>query len=75
MLRFGGTMVGTQLIGYAGNNVDSLILGLREGPVILGLYNRAFQLVMTPFNQVRAPITQVALPIFSTASIWWRRVG
>ncbi|WP_299953624.1 lipopolysaccharide biosynthesis protein [uncultured Modestobacter sp.] len=65
LLRFGWNMVGTQLIGYAGNNVDSLVIGLRFGAAPLGLYNRAFQLLMTPLNQLRGPTTQVALPVLA----------
>lgn len=65
LLGFGLRMVGTQLIGYASNNTDTLIIGLRFGPAPLGLYNRAFHLVMNPLNQMRAPTTTVALPILS----------
>jgi PST family polysaccharide transporter len=65
LLRFGWHMVGTQVIGYVSNNADSVIIGTRLGPGPLGLYNRAFQLLMTPLTQVRAPTTQVALPVLS----------
>jgi O-antigen/teichoic acid export membrane protein len=63
--RFGGRLVGSQLIGYAANNIDSLVIGLRFTPADLGHYSRAFQLLMVPLNQVRAPATQVALPVLS----------
>ena len=65
LLRFGWRLVGTQLIGYAGNNTDTLIVGLSMGPVPLGLYNRAFRLLMTPLIQLRAPSTTIALPVLS----------
>jgi O-antigen/teichoic acid export membrane protein len=65
LLRFGWHMVGTQVIGYVANNADSVVIGTRLGPGPLGLYNRAFQLLMTPLTQVRAPTTQVALPVLS----------
>ncbi|MCL3861281.1 lipopolysaccharide biosynthesis protein [Actinotalea sp. K2] len=65
LLRFGWRLVGTQLIGYASNNVDSFVIGLRFGAGSLGLYNRAFHLLMTPLNQLRAPTTTVALPVLS----------
>lgn len=65
LLRFGWNLLGTQLIGYAGNNVDSLALGLRFGAGPLGLYNRAFQLLMTPLSQLRSPTTTVALPVLA----------
>ncbi|MCU1431154.1 MAG: lipopolysaccharide biosynthesis protein, partial [Actinotalea sp.] len=65
LLRFGGRLVGTQLIGYASNNTDALLVGLRFGAGPLGIYNRAFHLVMTPLTQLRAPSTTVALPVLS----------
>ncbi len=65
MLRFGWNMVGNQLVGYAANNVDSLLIGWRLGIAPLGVYNRAFQLLMQPYNQIRVPITRVAIPILS----------
>ncbi|PSL36897.1 PST family polysaccharide transporter [Labedella gwakjiensis] len=63
--RFGWNMVSTQLIGYAASNTDSLVLGLRFGPGPLGVYSRGFQLLMNPLNQLRAPITRVAIPVLS----------
>ncbi len=66
--RFGGHLLGSQLIGYLANNVDSLTIGHRFGAAPLGTYNRAFQLLMNPLNQVRAPSTTVALPVLSRAN-------
>jgi PST family polysaccharide transporter len=65
LLRYGWHLVGTQLIGYVGNNTDSVIIGARFGAGQLGLYNRAFQLLMTPLSQLRSPTTTVALPVLS----------
>lgn len=64
-LALGSQLVGTQLINYAGNNVDTVVIGLRLDPASLGLYNRAFQLLMTPLNQLRSPATSVALPVLA----------
>jgi O-antigen/teichoic acid export membrane protein len=65
LVTFGWHLAGSQLVGYLGNNVDSLVIGYRFGPTSLGLYNRAFQLLMTPLGQLRQPTTQVALPVLS----------
>jgi len=67
LYTFGAHLLGSQLIGYLANNVDSLTIGYRFGAAPLGLYNRAFQLLMNPLNQVRAPSTTVALPVLSKA--------
>lgn len=65
LLSFGWNLLGTQLVGYAANNVDSLTIGVRFGSVDLGFYNRAFSLLMQPLTQLRAPTTTVALPVLS----------
>lgn len=65
LIRFGWHIVITQLIGYVSNNADSVVIGVRYGAGPLGSYNRAFQLLMTPFNQIRSPITRVALPVLA----------
>ncbi|MFP7760254.1 lipopolysaccharide biosynthesis protein [Marisediminicola sp. LYQ85] len=64
-LNLGWNLVGSQLVAYASSNIDSLIVGLRFGTASLGFYNRAFQLVMTPVNQIRGPMTTVALPVLA----------
>ncbi|SDV04360.1 polysaccharide transporter, PST family [Microlunatus sagamiharensis] len=65
LFNFGWQLAGSQFIGYLGNNIDSLTIGLRFDATALGLYNRAFQLLMTPLGQLRAPTTKVALPVLS----------
>ncbi|WP_051681841.1 lipopolysaccharide biosynthesis protein [Cellulomonas sp. HZM] len=65
LLSFGWNLLATQLVGYAGNNVDSLTIGVRFGPTALGTYNRAYQLLLSTLSQLRAPTTVVALPILS----------
>lgn len=64
---FGGFLLGSQVIGYVANNIDAFIIGRRFGPEATGLYNRAFQLLMNPLNQIRTPSTTVALPVLSRA--------
>jgi O-antigen/teichoic acid export membrane protein len=65
LVRYGRHFVAAQLVNYASNNLDSATIGVRFGARPLGLYNRAFQLVMNPLNQLRTPATTVALPVLS----------
>lgn len=65
LVRFGGHMAISQLFAYAGNNVDTLALGLLSNSYSVGLYNRSFQLVMSPLNQLKSPAMSVALPALS----------
>ena len=63
--RFGGGVFGSQFIAYTTKNIDNVAIGAYWGPATLGLYSRAYQLLMTPLNQINAPLTRVALPILS----------
>lgn len=64
-INFGWNIVATNMIVYAANQVDTLIVNAKFGTGSLGLYNRAYQLVMTPLNQVRGPLNGVAQPVFA----------
>jgi RNA polymerase sigma factor (sigma-70 family) len=63
--RFGGSVLGTNVIAYATNNLDNVAIGIYWGSGPLGLYSRAYQLLMVPLQQVSAPLTRVVLPVLS----------
>lgn len=65
LLRFGFSVLGSQVITYTSMNVDSVLIGSTYGARDLGFYNRGMQLVRTPLNQLRTPIGTVALPVLS----------
>ncbi len=65
LIRYGSGVLGTQGIAYVTKNIDSVAIGLLWGPAALGLYNRAYQLLMAPIVQLLAPMTRVALPVLS----------
>lgn len=64
-VRFGSNLVLSQIVNYATNNVDTALVGYAYGAAPLGLYNRAYQLVVTPLSQIQSPVTSVAIPILS----------
>jgi PST family polysaccharide transporter len=64
-LRYGWNILVAQLLTYAGRNADSFIIGIRSGATDLGLYDRAFQILMMPLNQLSTPISRVAVPVLS----------
>ena len=65
LVNFGWTLVATNLVGYAARQIDTIMIRFLFGNSPLGLYNRAFQLVMTPLTQARSPLQSVALPVLS----------
>lgn len=64
-LRYGRSLVLTQSLVYVSSNIDSLLVGSRFGAAQLGFYNRGFQILMMPLNQILTPLTTVALPVLS----------
>ncbi|WP_054680345.1 lipopolysaccharide biosynthesis protein [Microbacterium sp. No. 7] len=65
LVAFGGGLVGAQLLTYVSRNIDTVVIGRLFGAQALGYYNRAFQLMLLPLNQINAPATRVALPTLS----------
>lgn len=65
IVGFGVGLSGTQIVSYVSKNIDNVLVGYRWGAVQLGIYSRAFQLVTTPLQQMIAPASRVAVPIFS----------
>ncbi len=62
---YGGSVFGTQAMGYALNNVDNIGIGAVWGSGPLGLYSRGYQLLMVPLAQITAPLSKVVLPVLS----------
>ena len=66
MMKFGGHLTGSYFIGYLSRNLDSLLIGRLIGAGPLGLYNRAFSLLMQPLTQVSSPLSSLSLPVLSS---------
>jgi PST family polysaccharide transporter len=65
MLRFGGFVTGTNALNYLFRNADNALIGWYWGAAPLGLYARAYGLLLLPINQVNAPLGNVAVPALS----------
>ncbi len=74
-VRMGANLAATQVIYYISNNLDTVTIGLRFSSSSLGLYNRGFQLLMSPLNQLRSPATNVALPVLAKIQDDYARAG
>lgn len=53
---------GANFAGYISRNADNFVIGWYWGPATLGLYSKAYDLVMAPLVHVSAPLGQVAQP-------------
>ncbi len=65
LLRFGGDVVGFNVINYFSRNLDNVLIGRYWGSVSLGLYSKAYQLLMMPITNLRDPLISVAMPTLS----------
>ena len=65
MVAFGGHLTGYNVVNYFGRNLDNVLLGRFWGANVLGLYSRAYNIMMLPIIQVREPLHAVAIPALS----------
>jgi O-antigen/teichoic acid export membrane protein len=65
MVAFGGNLAASFLTFGVHRNADNILVGWYWGAGPLGLYSRAYSLLMLPLRQLNAPIAGVAIPAFS----------
>jgi O-antigen/teichoic acid export membrane protein len=65
MLNFGLNLIGFNIVNYFSRNLDNVLIGRYYGSGALGLYSRAYQLLMWPIDYIRVPLTLVAMPALS----------
>ncbi|MCZ4278361.1 lipopolysaccharide biosynthesis protein [Rhodococcoides yunnanense] len=65
LLIFGWNVGLSQLVNYSSRNVDTIVIGRQFGLEPLGFYNRAYQMLTLPLNQISVPATKVAFPILA----------
>lgn len=65
LVRFGTHVTLTQLLTRFSRNIDNILIGRFVGPLALGLYDRAFQLMSLPATQFNQPISNAVIPALS----------
>jgi PST family polysaccharide transporter len=65
MLSYGGDLTGFNFMSYFARNMDNLLIGRVWGAHQLGVYSRAYQMLLTPVQQINAPVVAVAIPALS----------
>ncbi|MBB5685765.1 lipopolysaccharide biosynthesis protein [Sphingobium boeckii] len=61
-IKFGAGVTGSNIALFFSRNMDNVLIGRRWGEVPLGLYDRAYKLMLMPLQQVNAPLARVMLP-------------
>ena len=64
-VRFGAQIAGFDLVNYFHRNLDNVLIGRAWGTQQLGLYSKAYALLMFPISNLRAPLHRVAFPALS----------
>jgi O-antigen/teichoic acid export membrane protein len=65
MIAFGGNVAASYFIITVSRSADNVLIGRYSGASPLGLYSRAYNLLMLPVRQLSAPMGGVAIPAFS----------
>ena len=65
MLEFGINVAGFNIINYFARNLDDILIGRFCGTMTLGLYSRAYSLLMLPITRICSPISSIAFPAMS----------
>ncbi len=67
LFRFGIYVFLQAPLGYISRNVDTFIIGKLAGDASLGLYNKAYQIMLLPIKNVSNSFKQVMFPAMSEA--------
>lgn len=65
MLNYSLPLLGNNILGYAKKNMDTLVVGKFLGAYPLGIYNKSYQLMVFPGNQITGMIGKVLFASFS----------
>lgn len=65
LIGFGAGITGFNFANFFARNLDNVLIGRVWGGAQLGLYDRAYKLLLMPLNQVANPLSKVMIPALS----------
>lgn len=65
LLRFGANLSSVNVLNYFVRNLDNVLIGRYWGPQNLGLYAKAYELLLLPIQLINYPVGQVTIPALS----------
>jgi len=66
LMNFSVNLLGFNTINFWARNADNLLIGRFMGSTSLGIYNRAYKLMLLPITQISNVLTRVMFPVLST---------
>lgn len=65
LIAYGINISGFRIMAFCTRQVDKILIGWFWGASALGLYTKAYELIMLPVTQINGPATKVMLPALS----------
>lgn len=65
MIRFGSNILGVDFVNTIASRLDTFLVGVFCGASMVGIYTRAYQLLLLPLGQISIPFGRVAIPSLS----------
>lgn len=65
LVSFGAYLSGTEISTYMVRNMDNVLIGRYVGAAELGIYSKAYQLLLMPIRQLQGPTHRVAVATLS----------
>ncbi|MCW1914797.1 lipopolysaccharide biosynthesis protein [Luteolibacter sp. GHJ8] len=65
MLKFGGDVLGFNVVNYFSRQAGSMLIGRYCGTAPLAAYDRAYSLLLMPLGQINGPLGSVSVPALS----------
>lgn len=65
LFKFGSNVAGDATINYWARNADNLLIGKMLGDGALGIYTKAYALMMLPIRNISGVISRIMFPSFS----------
>lgn len=65
LFAFGANVTGFNLLNYIARNLDNVLIAKMWGAAAVGLYDRAYKLMLFPLTNINAPLGRVVLPVLA----------
>ena len=65
IVGFGTSIAGFDLLNFAARNADNILIARYHNAVELGLYDRAYKLLLFPLQKITYPLSRVMVPFLS----------
>ena len=69
MINHGMNLSGFRFVNYFSRNLDNILIGRFWGSQQLGLYAKAYQLLLFPIQQINGPLNSIALSALSSLQL------